>query len=235
MNKLEPSVSVIIPALNEEQNISAAIAAAKRSYSDDQVEIIVVDGGSSDSTVELARSAAIVIEDERGRAVQMNRGAREASGRLLVFCHADSRLPDGWLEAVSDALTDPAVSGGAFQTRITPPKGILHLINRINFPADWRIIFGDLCQFMRRETFIDVGGFPEIVLMEDVEMGRKLHQVGRIVRVPLRVETSSRRFIENGPLKQWLLSMSLMIRYLYFGASPEDIAAKYRSSREENP
>ncbi len=233
MEEAEKLVSVVIPALNEEKNIFAAVEAARRSYTDQQVEILVVDGGSSDRTVEVAQGCAAVIRSSRGRAVQMNQGAAASRGEILVFCHADSRLPDQWREAVIHALSDPGVSGGAFQTIIYPPKGILHLVNRIDFPADWRIIFGDLCQFMRRETFLSVGGYPEIPLMEDVEMGRQLHTAGRIVRIPLRVQTSSRRFLENGPLRQWLLSLSLMIRYLYLNHTPEQIAARYRSTREE--
>jgi rSAM/selenodomain-associated transferase 2 len=233
MNESGPLVSVVIPALNEESNILAAITAARRSYTEQQVEILVVDGGSTDRTVEVAQACAAVILSSRGRAVQMNQGAAASKGEILVFCHADSLLPDQWREAVIHALSDPGVSGGAFQTIIHPPKGILHLVNRFNFPADWRIIFGDLCQFMRRETFHSVGGYPEIPLMEDVEMGRLLYSAGRIVRTPLRVQTSSRRFIENGPLRQWLLSLSLMIRYLYFNHTPEQVAARYRSTREE--
>jgi hypothetical protein len=93
-------------------------------------------------------------------------------------------------------------------------------------------MFGDLAQFMPRAVYDRVGGFPEIPLMEDVEMARQLHSAGTIVRVPLRVITSSRRFLENGPLRQWLLSFRCMIRYLYLDATPEDIVRVYRSSRE---
>lgn len=92
---------------------------------------------------------------------------------------------------------------------------------------------GDQGQFMSRATFERVGGFPEIPLMEDVEMSRALHKAGRLVRAPLRMTTSSRRFLERGPLRQWFLAVTNMIRYLYLGATPEQIADKYRSSREE--
>jgi rSAM/selenodomain-associated transferase 2 len=237
-------VSVIIPALNEAQNIQACIAAAQRRYAPDQVEIIVVDGGSHDGTPELVSEGTSVgdlvqqvklLYAPRGRAVQMNTGAANAQGDIFVFCHADSQLPQGWREAVIAALSAPGVSGGTFQTLILPANWMLKIRNRWVFPANWKIMFGDQVQFMQRTTFEAVGGFPEIPLMEDVEMSRALHNAGQLVRIPpqYRVITSSRRFAERGFLRQSLLNGMSMVRYLYLGATPEDIARVYRSSREE--
>jgi rSAM/selenodomain-associated transferase 2 len=227
-------VSVIIPTFNEAENILATIRAAQRSYSPDEVEIIVVDGGSTDGTPELVPSHIKFLQTPRGRAVQMNRGAAESNGQILVFCHADSRLPAGWREAVMLALEDKDVSGGTFQTRIVPAFGILKLRNKWVFPPNWRIMFGDQVQFIRRTTFDQLYGFPEIPLMEDVEMSRALDRVGRIVRIDpnIRVETSSRRFRERGVLRQTVQNTVNMMRYLYFGATAEDIATHYHSSRE---
>ncbi|NBD36074.1 MAG: glycosyltransferase [Chloroflexi bacterium] len=226
-------ISVIIPALNEAENIQTCIEAARRGYSADQVEIIVADGGSSDGTPDLAPPDVTVVHSPRGRGVQMNRGAQVATGEGFVFCHADSYLPRGWYEAVVEVLRQPDVSGGNFQPLISPAKGVLHLVNHIIFPTDWRIMFGDSAQFMSREIFEQVGGFQDIPLMEDVEMSRALHNAGRLVCIRLRVKTSSRRFLERGATRQWLFTVWCMIRYLYLGASPEDIARVYRSSREE--
>ncbi len=238
-------VSVIIPALNEAKHIQACLAAAWRDYASDQIEVIVVDGGSRDGTPELVAAWASVgdlaqpvklLHAPRGRAVQMNAGAASARGEILVFCHADSQLPDGWREAVTEALRAPDVSGGTFQTLILPANWMLTIRNRWIFPANWKIMFGDQVQFMRRATFEAVGGFPEIPLMEDVEMSRALHKMGRVVRIlpQYRVITSSRRFAERGFLRQSLLNGLSMFRYLYLGATPEDIVRVYRSSREEN-
>ena len=227
-------VSVIVPALNEEKDIRPAVDAARRDYSSAEVEIIVVDGGSADRTIERVPDHARVIQAPRGRAVQMNRGAAAASGEIYVFCHADSRLPEGWREGVLDALRQPDVSGGAFRSLFLPERGlILAFRNRFPFPVDWRWMYGDQAQFMRRDTFERVGGFPEIPLMEDVEMSRLLHREGRLVRLRLRTVTSSRRFLERGVLRQTLLNVWNMMRYLYLGATPQEIARSYRSSREE--
>lgn len=225
-------VSVIIPALNEAENVQRTVAAARRSYSPGEVEIVVVDGGSTDGTPDVVPPGVSVIQSSRGRAVQMNHGAASSGGDILVFCHADSQLPTGWREAVIEALARPGVSGGTFQTLILPARGILHIRNHIRFPANWRIMFGDQVQFTSRATFDQIGGFPEIPLMEDVEMSRALHKAGRLVRIPIRVTTSSRRFLERGAIRQSLQNGLNMFRYLYLGATPEDIARAYRSTRE---
>ncbi|MDF1513412.1 MAG: TIGR04283 family arsenosugar biosynthesis glycosyltransferase [Anaerolineae bacterium] len=230
-----PLVSVIMPVVNEAENIVATIKAAERQYSPEQVEIIVVDGDSTDDTCALIPPHIHVIHSPRGRGLQMNRGAAESHGDILVFCHGDSQLPNGWREAVIQALDNPAVSGGTFQTRILPAFGILKWRNNWVLPPNWKIMFGDQVQFMRSSTFDQVQGYREIPLMEDVEMSRALDQAGTIVRIDpkYRVITSSRRFQERGVLQQSILNTINMIRYLYFGATPEDIARSYRSSGEE--
>jgi len=226
-------VSVIIPALNEAENILTTLASVRRDYRPDQVEILVVDGGSVDGTPDVVPEHVILIHAPRGRAVQMNRGAHASHGQVLLFCHADTLLPAGWREALIKALDTPGVSGGAFQLTYQPARGYLRLRNHLRLGAGWRTMMGDQGQFMSRATFERVGGFPEIPLMEDVEMSRALHKAGKLVRVPLHITTSSRRFLERGLLRQWLLSFTNVVRYLYLGATPEQIAARYRSSRED--
>jgi rSAM/selenodomain-associated transferase 2 len=225
-------VSVIIPALNEAENIAQTIAAVHQHYSPNEVEVIVVDGGSQDGTRQRVPAGARLIFAHQGRAVQMNAGAAASTGETLVFCHADTRLPSGWREAVTDALAKPGVSGGSFQIEFMPPLGVFHLLNRLRLPPDWHLMFGDQAQFMIRRTFEKLGGFPEIPLMEDVDMARNLHNEGRLVRLPLRVSTSSRRFQERGAIRQLLLDTWLWARYLYFGASPEQLARHYKLNRK---
>ena len=228
-------VSVIIPALNEADNIQQTITAARRDYVPDEVEIIVVDGGSTDGTPDLVPPDVTLIQSPRGRAVQMNRGAAVSHGEILIFCHADSQLPAGWREVVIETLSQPGVSGGTFQTLVLPARGIfMHIRNQMRFAADWWRMYGDQAQFMARVTFERVGGFPEIPLMEDVEMMRALDYEGQLVKIGHpRVITSSRRFLERGFFRQSLMNLWSMFRYLNLGATPEDIARVYQSSREK--
>jgi hypothetical protein len=165
----------------------------------------------------------------------MNRGAAASRGEILIFCHADSQLPAGWREAVIETLNQPGVSGGTFQTLILPERGIfMYIRNRSRYAADWWRMYGDQAQFMTRSTFERVGGYPELPLMEDVEMMRALHQEGQLVKIDgPRVITSSRRFLERGFLRQSLMNLWSMFRYLNLGATPEDIARVYRSRREK--
>ncbi len=229
----DSTVSVIIPALNEEDHIAGCITAARGAYSQEDVEILVADGGSRDQTLSRIPQDCTVFQTAAGRALQMNTAAQHASGSVLVFCHADSRLPEGWREAIINILSQPGVSGGTFQTRMEPAWGILKWRNHWTMPPDWRFMYGDQCQFMRRSTFKAIGGFPEIPLMEDVEMSRALHAQGRLVRIDLRAVTSSRRLLEKGILRQTVGNFWRMLRYLYFNATPEQIAQTYRSSREQ--
>ena len=234
--EVDPLVSVVIPALNEAENIAACIESARNAYSEQEVEIVVADGGSSDGTQALIPPNITIVAAPRGRGVQMNHGAALARGEILLFCHADTRLPDGWREAVIEVLSDPAVSGGGFQRIFAPARGFIHVINRIKIRDNWRLLHGDRAQFMSRATFEAIGGFPEFPLMEDVEMGRLLHRQGRIrlVPLPLQVVSSSRRLLERGPFRLYCLTGWYRFRYFYLGATPEDIARAYRSSREEH-
>jgi len=230
-----PLVSVVIPALNEAENIVACIEAARSDYRQHEVEVVVADGGSSDGTQALIPPGVTLVRAPRGRGVQMNRGAARTRGEILLFCHADTRLPRGWREAVIEVLGEPGVSGGGFQRIFEPARGFVRVINRIKIGDNWRLLHGDRAQFMSRVTFEAIGGFPEVPLMEDVEMGRLLSRQGRIrmVPLPLQVVSSSRRLLERGPFRQYCLTGWYRFRYFHLGATPEDIARAYRSSREE--
>jgi rSAM/selenodomain-associated transferase 2 len=199
--------------------------------------VIVVDGGSRDRTVEIARNEAdAVVTAPRGRAIQMNAGAAVARGEILLFLHADTLLPRGSVFAVLDALRDPAVVGGAFRVRLAPSSGAGWYV-RATLAITGRMIgargavsrsySGDQAIFVRAEAFRAVGGYPEIPLMEDVELSRRMRRAGKTVLLPLRVETSGRRWEAWGPFRTVLFMWRLRIGHL-LGRSPSQSAEAYR-------
>jgi len=235
-------ISVIIPTLNEAAHIRGAVtsAASPVATSDDtapghEVEIIVVDGGSSDRTPEVAAAAEVrsvnvkVISGPRGRARQMNAGAEVASGDVLLFLHADTRLPHGFHEHVAGALADPGVAAGAFGLRFDSRTLGIRFIERT---ANWRarrrrMPYGDQAIFLRADTFRKAGGFPDIPIMEDLELVRRLQRLGRVVILPVDVVTSARRWLKLGVARVTLLNQAaILARGL--GVSPQKIARWYR-------
>lgn len=223
-------LSIVIPALNEAEQIGATLASARGTR---VAEVIVVDGGSGDATVDLAAAAgAIVLSSPRGRARQMNAGAARADGDVLLFLHADTRLPAGFDAAIEDALADPAVVGGRFDVRLVPSTPRLDLTAAlINRRSRWsRIGTGDQALFVRRAVFVAMGGFPDLPLMEDVAFSRELKRRGGIACLRLRVETSSRRWLKDGPLRTVLLMWWL--RFLFWcGVPAERLKRRYADTR----
>jgi len=223
-------ISVIVPTLNEETQIASVLASAR---APGVSEIIVVDGGSSDATVRLAEQHADrVLVAPRGRALQMNAGAAVARGDVLLFLHADTRLPAGFDTAVLAGLHDPAVVAGRFDVRLVPSSALLALVGALmNLRSRLsRIATGDQAIFARRAVFEAIGGFERIPLMEDVAFSRALKRRGRIACLRMRVETSSRRWREDGPMRTVLLMWWL--RLLYFcGVPPQRLRRHYADTR----
>jgi rSAM/selenodomain-associated transferase 2 len=185
--------------------------------------VILVDGGSDDATIQVAARfpAVRLLASPRGRARQMNAGARAARGDILLFLHADTWLPEGGLGAVSAALDDTRVVGGRFDVRFDSPRPVLRMIA---FFMNLRsrvsgISTGDQAIFVRREVFETMGGYPDMPLMEDIELSRRLKRRGRLAALPSRVTTSARKWEREGALRTMALMWAL--RFLYMvGVSP---------------
>ena len=223
-------ISIIIPTLDEEENIAACLACCQNGLN---VETLVVDGGSRDRTVEIARSCrARVIQSAPGRARQMNAGAESATGDLLLFLHADTRLPRGFAHSIRQTLSLPDALAGAFEFRLDANSPGLRLVERV---TNWRsrrfqLPYGDQAIFLRKVLFEEMSGYPEMPIMEDYEFIRRLKRNGRIYTVPLPAITSARRWIEVGVWKTTLLNWAIVIAYS-LGVSPATLARWYRKRR----
>lgn len=220
-------LSIIMPVLDEAAAIEAALAQLQPLRARG-VEVIVADGGSRDGTPALARSLVDrVISAPRGRAAQMNAGAAAAGGDVLLFLHADTRLPDIADFIVLDGLGRSRRFWGRFDVRIEG-GGLLALVTAaMNARSRLTgIATGDQAIFMTRAAFERAGGFPAIALMEDVAMSTKLKRAGRPLCLRAHVTTSGRRWEKHGVLRTVLLMWSLRLRY-FFGADPAKLARAY--------
>ena len=220
-------ISVIIPALNEAQYITATLQSAQRGRPH---EILVVDGGSTDDTVALARAAgARVIHSQPGRARQMNAGAAQAAGNALIFLHADTLLPADYPEVVAGTLRDPAVAAGAFRFQMGEKLAGQWFIEwTANLRSRWRQSpYGDQALFLRRSLFEEIGGFAGLPIMEDCEIVRRLRKRGRVVTASAAAITSGRRWRRLGLFRTTLINKLVILGYLC-GVSPDRLAAFYR-------
>jgi len=224
------NLSIIIPALNEAASIATALAALAP-LRQRGAQVVVVDGGSSDSTLDLAAAGADqTLAAERGRARQMNAGARRATGDVLVFLHADTVLP-----ADADVHIARAMERGRWGRFDVAIVGGSRWLVLVALLMNWRsrmtgICTGDQALFMRRDLFEDLGGFADLPLMEDVEFSRRARRIARPVAIAARAQTSGRRWERRGVCRTILLMWSLRWRY-FFGADPDALARRYREVR----
>jgi len=216
-----------MPALNEAVQIGACLEALQPLRAAGH-ELIVVDGGSEDATVALTRAGADrVLAAPRGRAAQMNAGARLARGEALLFLHADTRLPPHADALVIGALARSA--WGRFDVTIDSPRRLLRLVAAMmNLRSRLTgIATGDQAIFVRRALFEAQGGYAPIPLMEDVELSRRLRRVGAPACLRARVRTSARRWESRGVLRTILMMWRLRLAF-WLGADPARLAERYR-------
>lgn len=215
----KPLISVIIPAVDEAATLGATIASVRSGAM--SFEIIVVDAQSSDETsaVALAAGARVVPCVRRQRAHQMNLGAQNARGEILLFVHADTLLPSCALDQIAEQTRDRKIAGGAFVRRYASPSRLLRMTcflaqcrNRV---IGWHL--GDQAMFARRGAFVRLGGFRDVDLFEDMDFSRRLKRLGRVVTLRPGVTTSARRFARGGAARTTLRDFALTLRYLFAG------------------
>jgi rSAM/selenodomain-associated transferase 2 len=223
-------ISIVIPVLNEANAICDVLAQVLKAR---EVEIIVVDGGSHDETVTLAQSMGVkVISATAGRANQMNAGAVVATGEILLFLHADTRLPGKFETFIRRALQDPKTVAGAFELQIDARlRGLRAIEAMVNLRSRLlHLPYGDQAIFLKSSVFRKLGGFPNLPIMEDFELIRRLRTLGKIAIAPAPVLTSGRRWQKLGVVKTTALNQIAIAAYL-FGISPHRIVRWYRRGK----
>lgn len=220
-------LSVIIPVLNEEKTIAQTLEHLQKTA----VEIIIVDGGSTDNTVEIAQNMGIktILSPEPGRSNQMNTGAKYAIGKVLLFLHADTKLPHNYLQYIEESLEKPNTIAGAFLLKIESQNPLLRIVEK-GVNARSRLLqmpYGDQGIFLKKETFETIGGFPDIPLMEDFQLMLTLKKQGKIRLAKAPVITSARRWEKLGVIKTTLINQKVILGY-FLGVSPEKLKQWYQ-------
>ncbi len=220
------NLSVIIPVLNEAETIAQTLQHLQAPA----VEIILVDGGSSDPTVAIAkeRGAKVILSAEPGRAIQMNTGAKYATAETLLFLHADTELPKNYRQLVQETLAKPKTVAGAFQLKIKGQNPLLRLIEKgVNARSRFlQMPYGDQGIFLKKETFENIGGFPLLPIMEDFQLVLTLKKQGSVRLAAGPVLTSARRWEKLGVIKTTLINQRVIIGY-FLGISPKQLKQWY--------
>ncbi len=220
------SISIIIPTLNEAGNIPAL-----KMLIPQVAEVIVVDGGSSDTTVQIATDLGIsVLHTDKGRGAQLNLGAGMATSEILLFLHADTVLPPAFPELVTDCLEQKETILGSFSLEIQPASLLLRLICAgANLRSRFlQLPYGDQSLFIRKTDFETIGGFPETPIMEDYIFVKLVKKYGKVKTLPQTVTTSARRWQTIGPIRTTCINQLMILGYK-LGVTPEKLASIYRS------
>lgn len=220
-------VSVIVPALNEEHYIKNTLS--RLTALNGNFEVIVVDGGSIDDTPQIVSAFKNVrlITSEKGRAVQMNKGAARARGEILLFLHADTLLPANAYEVIMAHFKHPGIIGGSFYLQFDQRNTFLKFYSWCSKLNIQLFTYGDHGIFVRKNVFNSIGGYKPLIFMEDVEIQKRLRGVGKFKKVNAAVTTSARRFKKVGPVNQMLLDILLVAAY-NVGVPPHRLKVFYK-------
>lgn len=228
MQASRPYITAIIPVLNEGKNVVSAV----RSAQCQDAQVIVVDGGSHDDTAEKASDAgALLVRSPRGRALQQNKGAEMAAGRVLLFLHADTVLPGGYVNHVFDILMDKSTVAGAFLFRSDLSHPFMRFIELMT-DLRTRILnlpYGDQALFVRREVFRTLGGFPDVPIAEDLYLVSKLSKLGKVGLASANILTSGRKWQREGIIRNSLINVLIAVSWA-MGISPGTIKRVYRGN-----
>ena len=219
--------SVIVPTLNEASTIERTLRRLQRLAPH---QVIVADGGSADGTPELARPYATVVNGRRGRGRQLNVGAAHATGDVLLFLHADVRLPPNAFGAIEAALRDPNVVGGYFRVRFGPRPREMFVAGAYDLLRRVTVVYGDATVFLRREAFQRLGGFREYPIMEDLDLTKRLRRLGGVVELPQVVVPSQRRWRQGGIWRTWASWWAVQLLY-WCHVSPRWLGRLYQATR----
>jgi rSAM/selenodomain-associated transferase 2 len=228
---MKPEISVIIPTLNEAESLKETIYAVKKLS--ENTEIIIVDGGSDDATIEIAENCKIeIIQSKCGRGTQLHAGATAANGDILWFLHADTIPSLETIEQMKRALENPNIVGGnftiCFDGNSKPARFMTWLYPNLRKIG---LLYGDSAIFVRRENYIKIGGFKSLSLFEDLEFINRLKRTGKLAHLPAKVTTSSRRF-EGKSFTLTFLRWTIFQCLYWLGVNPDWLARRYYPIRK---
>jgi rSAM/selenodomain-associated transferase 2 len=225
-----PALSVVVPVLNEARYLPTILP--RLAGFGERVETIIVDGGSVDDSQDLVRTAgsARLLVSKRGRAAQMNAGAAAANSPVLFFLHGDTLPPPDAVDRILTALSDASVLAGSFQLAFDNNSALLRFYAWCSSANNLLTTYGDQGLFLRRTTFEQMGGFPDLPFLEDIEFQRRLRRNGRVIKLPVSLRTSARRFERYGVLGQQLRNIAIVGAYLA-GVKPARLKNLYSDAR----